>query len=171
MFDDGIAHPWRCSMCGKIHDTLPAVVSMSPAYWDWASEQERISEFELTSDTCVWDDKYFFVRCVLEIPFIDRDGTLDFGVWASLSPENFRSYMKVFDSPNRAGLEAMFGYFSNSLPGFSDTMNLKCDVVPRESGLRPILELHANAHPLVHWQESGIRFDQAVAYVHEHLGI
>lgn len=79
--------------------------------------------------------------------------------------------MRDFDSSGRSEIETMFGWFSNSLPGYPETMNLKCHVQPRESGLRPIIELEPTDHPLSIQQREGIKFEEAVAYCHEHIGL
>ena len=162
---------YRCSVCGGEHDDLPAVASIAPAQYDWASEDERTSEFELTSDTCIWNNEHFFVRCVLEISYSDRDGALSFGVWSTLSDDNFRLYLEAWDKPDRSDLAPMFGWFSNQLPGYPDTMNLACEVRARNDGLRPLIALEPTDHPLARQQASGIRFDEAARYVHAHLGI
>ena len=141
----------------------------APFYWDQASEAERAAEFELTPDFCIWRNEHFFVRGVLEIPLLDREGSFDFGIWSTLSAENFERYMALFDSPERASLGPMFGWFSNQLPGYPETLSLKCMVHPRDDGMRPAIELEATDHPLAVQQCHGIRFAEAVAYLHEHM--
>jgi len=162
---------WRCASCGESHDELPAASLRAPDVWADASEQEQADEFDLTSDTCIWRDEHFFVRCVLPIPLADREGTFDFGVWSTLSRENFARYMQLFESPDRASMGAMFGWLSNRLPGYPETTNLKCNVYPCEPGSRPTIELEPTDHPLSIRQRQGMRFDEAVAYCHEHLGL
>ena len=162
---------YRCAVCGGDHDGLPAVASIAPAQYDWASEAERASDFELTSDTCIWKDEHFFIRCVLEIPFSDRNDALNFGVWSTLSEANFKLHLDAWDQPDRSYLGPMFGWFSNQLPGYPETVGLACQVQPQNDGLRPLITLEPADHPLAKQQASGIRFDEAVLYVHKHLGI
>jgi len=174
MSDQSGLKEWRCSSCGETHDELPAATYRAPEVWFHSSEQERKDEFDLTTDTCIWrdgSDEHFFVRCVLEIPLVDRDGTFDFGVWSTLSRENFARYMREFDRADRSELGPMFGWFSNSLPGYPETLNLKCDVCPRNAGLRPVIELEPIDHPFSLQQRDGIRFEDAVTYCHEHFGL
>ena len=169
MSEAGSLPPWTCATCGDTHDDLPAAVIPAPFYWDQASEAEREAEFDLTKDTCVWRDEHFFVRGVLEIPLLDREGSFDFGVWSSLSPDNFERYVAQYHNPEGAVLGPMFGWFSNQLPGYPETLNLKCMVHPRDDGLRPVIELDQTDHPLAVQQRNGIRFEDAVAYLHEHM--
>ena len=166
MSDGGALPPWHCADCGEAHDELPAATISAPVYWEEASEEERIRDFELTADTCVWKEEHFFVRGVLEVPLVDREGSFDFGVWSSLSRENFELYTALGDSSDQEPLEAMFGWFSNRLPLYPDTLNLKCMVHPRRGGLRPLLELEPTDHPLAAQQRDGIAFADAVAYLH-----
>jgi hypothetical protein len=169
------AQSWACPTCGEPHDgELPAVTAAAPLVWDKASAQERADHFDLTTDTCIWKDEHFFVRGVLELPLKDRDGVLSFGVWTSLSRDSFFRYLPTFDEENEADrlkLPPMFGWFSNSLPGYPETLNLRCSAHARTGGLRPLIELEPTDHPLAIAQREGIPFGQAVEYVHEHLGI
>jgi len=166
MSDDLPISEWRCSSCGDTHDNLPAATLRAPDVWANGSEEERASEFDLTTDTCIWKDEHFFVRGVLALPLIDRAGTFDFGVWSTLSRENFFSYMRLFDSKERMSLGPMFGWLSNSLPGYPETTNLKCNIYPRDPDFRPTIEIEPTDHPLSIQQRHGIKFADAVAYCH-----
>ncbi|WP_395944425.1 DUF2199 domain-containing protein [Brevundimonas sp.] len=168
------ARSWICPTCGETHDDLPAVVASAPLVWEQASEQERAEDFDLTTDTCIWKDEHYFIRGVLEVPLTDRDGVLSFGVWTSLSRDSFFRYLPTFEEENEADrieLPPMFGWFANSLPGYPETLNLKCSVHARTGGLRPLIELEQVDHPLSIAQRAGIPFGRAVEYVHAHLGI
>jgi hypothetical protein len=100
-----------------------------------------------------------------------RKDVLSFGVWSSLSRESFQLYMGKFGSKNRTKLPPMFGWFSNSLPGYPETLNLQCHVHPQARGLRPLIVLEPSDHPFAIQKRDGISFAEAVAYVHEHLAI
>ena len=140
--------PWTCTLCGETHDALPAATLPAPHAWLHSTDEERASEFDLTADTCVWKGKHFFVRAVLQIPLLDREGSFDFGIWSSLSPENYARYVSTLGDGERGSLGPMFGWFSNQLPGYPDTLSLKCMVRPRDDGMRPAIELEHSDHPL-----------------------
>ena len=160
---------WVCAACGGTHDELPAATLSAPDAWFCSSEEERAAEFDLTADTCVWRDEHFFVRCVLQLPLLDREGSFDFGVWSTLSQANFDRYLESLDYPDSLGPDGMFGWLSNRLPGYPDTTNLKCLLHPKEAGKRPKIELEPTSHPLSLQQRRGIAFEEAVAYLHEHM--
>jgi hypothetical protein len=163
---------WICPTCGRTHDDLPAVTAAAPLVWDQATAQEQADDFDLTTDTCIWKDEHYFVRGVLELPLTDREGVLSFGVWSTLSHDNFFRYLPTFEEENEADridLPPMFGWFSNNLPGYPETLNLKVMLHARTGGLRPLMELEETDHPLSVAQREGITFRQAVDYIHEHL--
>ena len=81
----------------------------APAIWFDASDKEQAEEFDLSSDTCIWKDEHFFIRGVLAIKLSDRDGSFEFGVWSTLSRENFMRYMELFENAGRVGIQPMFG--------------------------------------------------------------
>jgi hypothetical protein len=112
-------------------------------------------------DFCVLDGQHFFVRAVLELP-ITGGGEQRFGVgvWSTLSRESFIRYIETFDSGEQDGLGPWFGWFSNRLKGYPDTLNLKCRVHPVSGRQRPRVELEATPHPLALEQKSGISFDR-----------
>jgi hypothetical protein len=160
---------WFCAQCGKSHDGLPALAYSAPAVWAWATEEERNRDFRLTTDFCYWKGEHFFIRCALEIPYTDRPGTFDFGVWSTLSNDNMSRYVSTYGSTKQSHLGQMFGWFSNQLPDYPDTLNLKCQVSPRDDGLRPFIELERSDHPLAVQQREGISFDAAATYAHAHM--
>jgi hypothetical protein len=115
----------------------------------------------LSEDFCVLEGEHFFVRCVLEIPIVgsDRDG-FAYGVWSSLSEKNFRRYVETFDAGEQDGLGPWFGWFSNRLKGYPDTLFLKCQVHPRAGRRRPWIELEPTDNPLAIEQRDGITLDR-----------
>jgi hypothetical protein len=137
-----------------------------PEFWQGSEEKSpnseaRTSDNILTEDFCVLGGEYFFVRCVLQLPVVGASGThFGFGVWATLSKRNFNIYLDTFDSGHQGDLGPWFGWFSNRLKGYPDTLNLKCHVAPREGRNRPYIELESTSHPLAIEQCEGITFDR-----------
>jgi hypothetical protein len=121
----------------------------------------RVSDNVLTEDFCILDGEHFFVRCVLQLPIVGASGDcFGFGVWSTLSKQNFELYVDTFDSGRQGGLGPRFGWFSNRLRGYPDTLNLKCHVMPRDGLARPCVELERTSHPLAIEQRDGITFDR-----------
>ena len=152
---------WTCHRCGQEHDGLPLDWSFdSPVYW----EGPRSEGDYLAEDTCVWTDDAgdmsYFVRGLLEIPIHDSEETFAYGLWSSLSERSFERFTELYDDPARTREPPYFGWLSNSLPGYPETLSLPLDVVTAELDLRPDLRLHPGDHPLVREQEHGIDWDR-----------
>jgi len=92
-------------------------------------EDERVATAILTDDICVVADWHFFVRAVLEIPILGQSEALEWGVWGSLSEQNFKRYDASFEDGDQSRLGAMFSWFASQLPGYDDTSSLRCKLV------------------------------------------
>lgn len=119
-------------------------------------ERERESRINLTPDTCVIDEQWFFVRGCLEIAVDEHEEPLSWGVWCSLSKDAFLRYGEMFDSVDRAPGESFFGWLCSAVPGYPDTRQLKTMVHVRAWPTRPFVELEPTDHPLALEQRQGI---------------
>jgi len=159
---------WTCPCCGRAHNGLFDLSVDAPIYWKGPHEPLPNSELRssatiLTQDFCVTEGEHFFIRCVLELPIIGVPETrFGFGVWSSLSKKNFDLYVDSFDSGVQAHLGPWFSWFSNRLRDYPDTLNLKCQVHPRDDRMRPLIELEQTEHPLALEQQHGITFDRVL---------
>lgn len=149
-----------CAACGETHSGIFDLGCDAPAAYFSAGEEERARDFEKTDDLCIWKREHFFVRCVLPIPVRGLDRYFGYGVWSSLSRENFALYRSHWDRPASDGLGPWFGWFSNTLMGYPETLNLKCRVHPQDGGWRPFLELEPGDHPLALEQRRGITVER-----------
>jgi hypothetical protein len=159
---------WKCVSCGQTHSGIFDIAFDKPAVWPDANE--RISNADLApgmthflaDDFCVLNNEHYFVRCVFELPILGADQSLGFGLWSSLSRDNFIRYAETFDRNDQAKFGPWFGWFSNRLSGYPDTLNLKCSVHPRDERQRPFIELEPTDHPLACDQRNGISIDRLV---------
>ena len=81
-------------------------------------------------------------------------------MWSSLSESSFDRILGLWDDPRRTEEPPYFGWLSNSLPGYPETLNLKLDVETSELDLRPQLVLHDGDHPLIAEQRDGVTMDR-----------
>ena len=159
---------WLCPCCGIRHAGLFDLACGKPDFWQGSEEKSPNSEVQssdnvLTEDFCVLRGENFFVRCVLKLPVIGASDTdFGFGVWATLSRGNFNLYVDTFNSGDQGGQGPWFGWFSNRLKGYPDTLKMKCQVRPREGRQRPYIELERTLHPLAVEQREGITFDRVL---------
>lgn len=163
--------PWTCPCCGKVYDTLPALTYAAPFHWFACTGDELGQNSKLSSDFCVLRGVDYFIRAVLFIPIVHTEQHLEFGVWTSLSEENFQKYYETFDDDDQSSIGEMFGWFSSQIAGYQDSVNLKCRVVPQDSRQRPMIELEPTDHLLAVHQRLGVTLDYAMKYAHEHLGV
>jgi len=148
---------FKCSTCGRWHDELPMSFGADAPYWyDIIAPEERSSRAELGSDQCIIDGEHFFVRGCLEIPIIDATEPFTWGVWVSLSEQNFGRMSELWDTDGRDREPPYFGWLSTALPCYPETLNLKTHVYTRSVGQRPRIELEPTDHPLALEQRSGI---------------
>ena len=118
---------------------------------------------------CVIDKKYFFHRGRLIIPIINFDKDLIFNVWTSISEENFRVRMDLWEDPNRVNNQPYFGWLQTNISTYGDTLNRKTLVFEDEIGLIPIVKLIEENHRLTTDQENGITFKSVKMIINEIL--
>lgn len=121
---------FKCTKCRDWHDGLPDIGYDMPAYANEIPEAERANRLFLTSDLCVVDNEHFFIRCVLAVPIRGTGAEFGWGAWSSLSQKNFLRYQEHYDE-DMSGWEPMFGYLSNRLPHYPDTLSLELSVQPQ----------------------------------------
>ena len=164
-----LSSTWTCSRCGEEHAGLPDLSFDAPWHWDGPhGEPDR-----LTEDLCRWTDAdgnpAFFIRGVLHIPLVDGDDTFGYGAWSSLSEQSFERVVDLWTDPARVHEDPYFGWLSNRLPGYPDTLNLPLDVITAELDLRPAFVLHDGEHPIIAAQRQGITVARARELVERDL--
>ena len=160
---------WKCAVCDEWHRG-PCLDFGYDAPFFWLDEHEKASKKYkimpkwsknrnktfLTSDYCVTDDEYFYVRGVIHLPIIGAAETLRWGVWGSLSRDNFYKLRELDESPDRTGLDPMFSWLSNRIPEYPETLSLKMYAHIQEPGTRPYFFLQPTEHPLSQEYHHGI---------------
>ncbi|WP_433341337.1 DUF2199 domain-containing protein [Streptomyces sp. CA-253872] len=149
-----------CSSCGARHDEPPMhYAAPAPSYW--TPEMESAPDCLLSPDQCVIHAEHYFARGTVEIPVRGTDEVFSWGVWVSLSRENFGRMSDRWDTPGREHEAPYFGWLSTELPVYAPTtLNLKTYVHTRPIGERPRVELQPTAHPLAVEQRKGIGTDR-----------
>jgi hypothetical protein len=162
-----MATRWTCSVCGADHEGIPLDWGFpKPAYWD--DERDAPRGF-LDSDRCViphdGGDTDFLVRGVIELPIVDGAGAdeaaFGIGVWVSLSERNFTWYTEHPEAGTAEQGDPWFGWLSNSIPVYPETLSLKTAVDLRGGVLRPRIRVEPTDHPLSLDQRNGITLARA----------
>jgi hypothetical protein len=158
-----MAYRFKCTKCHKWHEGLPEVSYDRPRYAHDVPETERESRVRLGSDLCAVDNEHFFIRVRLPLKISEIGEEWGWGVWSSLSEKNFKRYVTHFDE-DMSAWEPMFGYLSNQLPDYPDTLNLKLTIQPGPKGMRPEALLEQTDHPLAIEQSGGIALERVLKF-------
>lgn len=125
---------FQCSSCHKVHVGSPSVAYRFPDHYAQLTDEERKTIGTAQSDFCQVRDDYF-IRTLLEVPIIGAPEPFVWGVWISVSKENFFRYWDSFDDPTE--VHTYFGWLCNQLPGHPNTLQLKTVASTRLDGNRP----------------------------------
>lgn len=160
---------WKCGSCDEWH-TGPCLdfAYDSPYYWhdehekagkkanllpSWSKKRNKTF---LNEDYCVIDDEDFFVRGIIHLPIIGAAETFRWGVWGSLSRENFNKLLELDGKEERVELPQMFSWLSTKIAEYPDTLSLKMHAHIEEQGMRPHFFLEYADHPLAKEYHHGI---------------
>ena len=101
---------FHCASCGQYHEHLPMEFGANaPMMYDTIPHDERELRCELTDDLCMIDDEFVFIRGCLEIPVTDNGEPFTWGVWVSLSKEDFKRTYEIWDREGRESEPPFFG--------------------------------------------------------------
>ncbi|MEU8700143.1 DUF2199 domain-containing protein [Streptomyces sp. NPDC091387] len=151
---------YTCSRCGGHHTELPMGYStMAPDVWDASLESDPDSM--LSTDQCIVRHEHYFIKGLIEVPVAGSREPFSWGVWVSLSRENFGRALDVWETPGRESEKPYFGWLTTELGLYSPrTTNLRTNAHTRPIGRRPLIELEPTDHPLAVEQRNGITFDR-----------
>jgi hypothetical protein len=138
-----LAGDFTCSVCGQEHPGLPAdwAYKLPDDVWE-IPEPERQERAFFNDDFCQFGER-FFIRCVLEVPFVDQDGAFAWGVWAEVDWAVFERYWKTFEEDGSS--EPMrSGSLANALAPYPDISGSPVLIRFRDATKRPSLNLHAD---------------------------
>lgn len=129
----------------------------APGAWNAIPESERSTRALLSDEQCEIDEKFFFVKGLIEIPVHGIDETFTWGVWVSLSRANYERACDLWSQPGRESEPPYFAWLSSELaPLYPSTLNLKTNLHTRPVGVRPVVQLEPSDHPLAREQREGI---------------
>jgi hypothetical protein len=150
-----------CATCGQWHAGLPLDWGFNePIYWHQIPAGERSRRGHLSADFCDIDGSDFFVRGVIAIPIIGSKDVFMWGVWVTLSQPHFERMQKLWNDPQIVEEPPYFGWLSNKIPIYPDTLNLKTNISSKDVKDRPTITLEPTDHPLAVEQRNGITYER-----------
>lgn len=159
---------WKCDSCEEWHYGPCLDFSYrAPVFWteenDTANDVARfgphlkeLPENLLTEDVCILNGEHYFIRGLIYLPIIGTKETFRWGVWGSLSRENFEKFLATIDSPTRGELPPMFSWLSSWIEEYDDGSDIKMYAHIQKPPDRPIFELEPTDHPLSQEHHHGI---------------
>jgi hypothetical protein len=161
---------YQCHCCGAWHDERRTAFGLRmPAVVASLTDDERATRATLGSDQCVLDDEHFFILGNLELPVRDSTEVITWTVWSTLSEMNFERSSDLWHTEGRESEPPYFGWLSNSVPGYPDSLNIKVLVHTQPVGSRPKLEVIDESHRLYRDQREGIAAAWADELIHAAL--
>jgi hypothetical protein len=163
---------YTCENCGQEHESWPALTFNAPLYYDTLSDEEKETIATIDSNFCTikgTDQTDRFIKVTLVQSITDHCEDLAYDAWVSLSETSFNSYAETYKS--EAQDEGYFGFLSNRIPGYPDTLNIHMDVYPQAGNQRPIIEPHEDFdHPFVRDYYKGISKAEAELRIKAMMG-
>ncbi|MFL9837990.1 DUF2199 domain-containing protein [Flavobacterium sp. ST-75] len=154
---------YKCAECGEYHENWPALGYNAPIYYSQLSDYDKENIASLNSDFCVIehsDQIDRFIRVVLFQKVVGSCEDLHYGLWVSLSEKSFLDYKSHFDSNDYEAV--YFGWISNILEGYDDTLSVPVNVVYNGGANRPEIIPHKSfSHPFVEEYYNGISKEEA----------
>jgi|GEM_PF-1401877 len=166
---------WQCIGCNAIHSGLPDLGTTYPDVAGVPKTPELNSALNLegnflSEDFCILNGEHFFIRTVLKFQVISLCKEFGFGVWSSLSRENFEHYIENFDEGFSEGEElSWFSWFMTSLNYFEETFKAKTSVIPQPNRQRPVVLFAEESHRIYQMQRDGIEPTEMLK-IYNHYG-
>jgi hypothetical protein len=155
---------FTCPTCGQYHDVIPLNYGAdTPDAWYDIDPSQRHQRAVCSSDQCIIDDQFFFVRGNIELPIIKSDQVFSWSVWVSLSERNFQRAVDLWEQDGREAERPYFGWLNTRLPGYPNTINLKTLMYTLPVGQRPHIVVEPTEHPLAIEQQQGITWERIYA--------
>jgi hypothetical protein len=154
---------FKCGTCDKIHQGTPTFGYDFPInYLDVPNEQKEERCF-LTSDTCVIDNEFFFVRGCVEIHVHGEKEPFIWGVWVSLSEKSFFRFQEFYEVAERNQEPPFFGWLNTCFADYATEDDfLKTNVYLRNNGIRPYIDIEPTNHRLAIEQREGISKERLI---------
>ena len=135
-----MAEEFACSICGQKHSGLSSDWAYTLPDEVWAiPEPERSEVARFTNDLCQCGERYF-IRCVLEVPFKDKEGFFGWGAWAEVDWGIFERYLALYDDDGHSE-PPQNGKLANDLSEYGHTVGVPVLIQFRNATKRPAIEL------------------------------
>lgn len=158
---------YECKTCGAVHPERPTCFGFDmPDVVAQLSDMECDGRVAISSDQCILDEAHFFILATLDLPIQGTDEIIRWIAWSTLSRANFERASELWSVDGRESEPPYFGWLSNRIPGFPNSLHIKILVHTEPLGCRPRLEVVEDGHPLRDAQRHGITAEKADELIH-----
>jgi len=160
---------YKCANCDEWHTDIPALVFPHPAAYYAISKWQRLIRVWSTPETCVIDNRSFFVRGNLNISVDGLVERLAFGVWVKLTQKDFMTFQSLLETPGRENHAPLTTTLANMPKGYpKENLAANLNFLPLPA--RPHIKLEPVDHPLAVEQRNGIDVERLRVIVETMLG-
>jgi hypothetical protein len=106
------------------------------------AETDRAKRAKFDSDLCFFDERCF-IRCLLEVPFTDRDGYFGWGIWVEVSRPSFERYNIKLYADDAFGEPWHDCRIANNISAYGMTLGVEARMRFRGATDRPSVHLLA----------------------------
>jgi hypothetical protein len=163
---------YRCPSCTDKHDGFPALAYAMPDVIFAMPVAERDARAVVSGDLCILDDDRYFIRCVMTVPVLGCDDTIEYGPWVEVDGRDFGRYAVHFNGGGHPAWLAAEGCLANAFPASSQTtLGLSCMIrAAQDPSQRPRVEILDHMHALQGEQLNGVALPRALAIVSQMKG-
>jgi hypothetical protein len=156
-----------CHVCGQSHEGDPMSFAADfPDMYANMKEEERKTRAVISSDQCIIDGEWFFLRGCIEIPILESRDVFVWGLWAVVKQEDFDEIDGCWEELGREARHGPFnGRLANSVSAYPEALNVKLRVLLQQVGTRPLFIEEEGENPIGLAQRSGISKRQAAELV------
>lgn len=163
--DEEIANMgFYCVGCGRHHRDIPmAYGADTPFQFGELTEEDRADKAELHGETCIINQKDFFIKGNLLLP-VEGNESFNWNIWVKIAQPDFDKILETWDDENRFLQQPYEGVLATRLSLYPETIGLKIRLRNQRVGVRPHIEVLESSHPLFAEQESGINRERVIEF-------
>ena len=162
-----------CSCCGQEHESWPALTFILPDPYLDLTDEEKEEIAEIDKDFCIIhhaDQTDYLIRCTLTQKVNNHCEDLDYGIWVSVSEQNFNEYKANYHNTDYQA--TYFGWLCSAIWGYEFDEYIPTNVITQQQdGHRPEVMPHEDCeHPFVVDYYRGISKEEAEARIRVIVG-
>lgn len=160
-----------CKDCGRIHPKPENEIGFQfPDVVFALSDADRRRRCRYTAETCILDERNYFVRGIAPLPVAGRSKPFAIAVWAEISRASFTRVFELWNDPKQVSEPRFPGLIANTVPLIAETVGLRVVIQLSGPNIPPVFFADIATHPLYKEQMEGIDEHRAIEYSNQVAG-